>query len=167
MSYPWSARQQLVVAGIVVDERASPTVLAARHHPPTVLGEQVASWTVLAARRHSPPELAGRWELPGGKVEPGESPEAAVVRELTEELAVTVVVGSELVNPTGHTWPISPTLTLRVWWCHLVDGAPTAGETHDRAEWFAPTDLGALDWLDADRPIVSELLRAGPGGTGW
>src|SRR5919202_435164 len=65
---------------------------------------------VLAARRTRPPHAAGRWELPGGKVEPGEQPEAAVVRELREELACTVRVTGRLAGAE----PVGDGLELRV-----------------------------------------------------
>jgi 8-oxo-dGTP diphosphatase len=128
----------LVVGAVLVDHLDRPT-------------------RVLAARRTRPPTLAGRWELPGGKVEPGESPEDALHRELAEELGVTVRLGAELVPDTGCTWPLTPGLVLRAWWCELVAGVPCAGEAHDALAWRTVDDVADLDWLDPDRPLVDRI----------
>jgi 8-oxo-dGTP diphosphatase len=106
---------------------------------------------LLAARRTAPPELAGRWELPGGKVEAGERPEQALVRELREELGVTVRpverVPGEWGLPGGHV--------LVVWRAELLRGAPQALQDHDVLRWVTAAEASALDWLDPDRPAVS------------
>jgi 8-oxo-dGTP diphosphatase len=103
---------------------------------------------VLAARRTRPPG----WELPGGKVEAGESEPAALVRELWEELGVTVEVGTRV----GPDVPIPPDLLLRAWTAVLVSGEPIALE-HAELRWLAPDELDSVAWLPADRPIVAEL----------
>ncbi|MET0865989.1 MAG: NUDIX domain-containing protein, partial [Nakamurella sp.] len=70
--------------------------LAAAEIQVVVAGAIIEDGRVLAARRTHPPELAGKWERPGGKVRPGESEAAALTRELAEELAVDVVVGDRI-----------------------------------------------------------------------
>lgn len=107
---------------------------------------------VLAARRTRPAEAAGRWELPGGKVEAGETPDAAVVREVAEELGCTVEVTGWL-TPTV---PISQSLALRVATARVVDGDPDPVE-HDQVRWLGVHELDEVDWLDADRPFLPEL----------
>ena len=113
----------------------------------------------LAARRTSPPEAAGRWELPGGKVEPGEPASAAVVREVAEELGCDV----EVVGWFDGAAPIGDTLELRVALARIVAGEPAASE-HDALRWVDAEELHDLDWLEPDRPFLPalhvELVRA-------
>ncbi|HIF64615.1 MAG TPA: NUDIX domain-containing protein, partial [candidate division UBP10 bacterium] len=116
---------------------------------------------VLAARRTTPPEAAGRWELPGGKVEPGEQPADALEREIAEELGCTIEVSAWLSGASV----IDDHLELRVAVARIVDGDPEPHE-HDRLTWVGVDGLdgpGGLDWMVADRPFLPELrhvLRA-------
>ncbi len=115
---------------------------------------------VLAARRGEPPRLAGRWELPGGKVEPGESEAAALRRECREELGVSIDVlgrlGADVALPTAR-----PEATLRVFLATLVPGStePVARE-HSALRWVAVHELAEVDWLDADRELLPALAVA-------
>jgi 8-oxo-dGTP diphosphatase len=111
---------------------------------------------LLAARRTTPPEAAGRWELPGGKIDPGETADAALVREIREELGCTVVVDRWLAGEQ----PIGSAYGLQVALCTLVDGEPSALTDHDLLRWLAGDELDDLDWLEPDRPFLSDLRAA-------
>jgi 8-oxo-dGTP diphosphatase len=107
---------------------------------------------VLAARRTAPAETAGRWEFPGGKVDPGETDDESLVREVDEELGVRVRVERWLEGEQ----PIGETYLLRVALATLAGGEPTPTE-HDLVRWLAADELDDVDWLEGDRPFLSEL----------
>lgn len=132
---------QLVVAAVLVDDLERPS-------------------RALAARRTRPDSLAGRWELPGGKVEPGEDPLAALHRELEEELGITLDVGDEIVGRggPGSVWPLTSGLVMRVWWCTVRTGIPEAGEAHDALAWVDAAAINDLAWLEPDLPLVDAIV---------
>ncbi|MFJ5140829.1 (deoxy)nucleoside triphosphate pyrophosphohydrolase [Streptomyces sp. NPDC088707] len=137
---------------------------AAPHEPVVVVvaGALYDRGRLLAARRSAPVELAGRWELPGGKLEPGESPEEALVRELREELGVEVEPGERIPGE----WPLKPGYVLRVWTARLLSGEPRPLEDHDALRWLTRSELDSVDWLDQDRPAVAEAARRLPEAPG-
>lgn len=107
---------------------------------------------MLAARRTRPAAAAGRWELPGGKVEPGEAAGDAVVREVGEELGCRIAVDGWLAGSS----PIGAGLVLTVARARVVAGEPVPHE-HDAVRWLAAAELDDVDWLDSDRPFLAEL----------
>lgn len=111
---------------------------------------------LLAARRTAPPALAGRWELPGGKVDPGETPAQALVRELREELGIEV----EAVERIPGEWALQGGLVLHVWEARLLKGEPRPLQDHDELRWLAPDEAFDVDWLDQDRPAVTAVVRS-------
>ncbi|PRY51016.1 8-oxo-dGTP diphosphatase [Geodermatophilus tzadiensis] len=111
---------------------------------------------VLVAQRGGTGALAGRWEFPGGKVEPGEDDLAGLVRECAEEMGVAVLpqafLGEVLLD--GAVAGGAPgTSTLRLWSARLVQGEPVAHE-HRELRWVTAGELDALDWIPADRPLL-------------
>lgn len=143
-----SARQPnvLVVAAAIVDDLDRPRRL-------------------LAARRRKPVNLAGRWEFPGGKVDVGETPVAALHRELLEELGVRVELGAEIVAPLGP-WRISPRYVMRLWAATVAHGEPEPLVEHDELRWLEPDGWLDVAWLDPDVPIVRALADRSRGSGG-
>ena len=155
------------LADRVLGRRAMRRVLDARAMVITAAAEELAGaravvatalvhdGRVLVAQRTRPPALAGRWELPGGRVEPGEDEPAAVVRECREELGTEVVpdgrVGTDLPIDAG---------VLRVHRARLAPGAPEPRALdHAAVRWVDAADVPAVDWVDADRAVVIDLVR--------
>lgn len=122
-----------------------------------VAGALVEQGMLLVAQRERPPELAGQWELPGGKVTPGESDADALARELHEELGIDVAVGARL----GAEVALNTTTTLRAYLVTRTDGILHPHD-HRALRWIGSDDLDALAWVPADRawlPELSALLR--------
>ncbi len=113
----------------------------------------------LACLRPDGRHLGGLWECPGGKVEPGERPEAALVRELAEELGIRVEVGAAL-EPVEWRYPHGA-IRLLAFRCRILEGEPQPHE-HERLMWCAAEDFGTLAWADADVPVLDQLTAGIP-----
>ena len=94
------------------------------------------------------------WEFPGGKMEPGETLEEALKREIWEELETRIVV-ERLVQTVEYDYP-NFHLTMHCFWCHVESGCLTLKE-HEAAKWLAMDELDCVDWLPADREVVGRL----------
>jgi 8-oxo-dGTP diphosphatase len=128
----------LVVAAAIVDDLDDPRVL-------------------LAARRAVPASLAGRWEFPGGKVEPGEDPVDALHRELSEELGIRVRLGAEVEGPDDGAWRLTGTYVMRLWFATVLGGDPAPLVEHDELRWLDAGRWLSVPWLDADVRIVEAI----------
>lgn len=118
-----------------------------------VAGALISGTSVLLAQRRRPPELAGLWELPGGKVAAGESEPDALVRELAEELGVDVVVHERL----GDDVAVGESITLRAYRVTQTGGTL---HPHDHGElrWVDVAELSEVAWVPADRAWLPSLL---------
>jgi 8-oxo-dGTP diphosphatase len=94
------------------------------------------------------------WEFPGGKMEPGESPEEALRREIWEELETRIAV-ERLVQTVEYDYPDFH-LTMHCFWCHIESGHLLLKE-HEAARWLSLSDIESVDWLPADREVVKRL----------
>ena len=94
------------------------------------------------------------WEFPGGKMEPGESPEEALRREIWEELETKIVV-ERLIQTVDYDYP-NFHLKMHCFWCHIESGSLTLKE-HEAAKWLSIENLNTVDWLPADLIVVHNL----------
>jgi len=111
---------------------------------------------VLATRRKAGSHMEGHWEFPGGKLEPNESPEESLARELAEELGVQVRVGRVL-DVVFHRYPEKNVLLL-FYACELMECEPRPLDCEELA-WLEAEELDALDWAPADKKFVSKFRR--------
>lgn len=132
--------RKLVVAAAIVDDLSAPSML-------------------LGARRSRPEHLVGMWEFPGGKVDPGETPEEALHRELCEELGVKVELGGEVVGPDDGGWIITDRHVMRLWFAQVREGTPEPLVEHDLVRWLAPEEWDSVPWLPGDVRIVEALRQ--------
>ena len=99
-------------------------------------------------------EMKDGWEFPGGKMEPEESPEEALKREIWEELETKIVV-ERLVQTVEWDYPAFH-LTMHCFWCHIESGSLKLKE-HEAAKWLTKDQLDSVDWLPADRIVVETI----------
>lgn len=115
---------------------------------------------VLAAQRGRSMNMPLKWEFPGGKIEPGESPQACLHRELQEEMGVAVDIVAEL-EQHRHHYPHF-TITLYPFVCRIAAGNICLYE-HEAVKWMMPHRLDELDWADADGPVIASYLTRSAG----
>ena len=100
-------------------------------------------------------EFKGQWEFPGGKIEPEETPQEALVREIQEELDVKIEVG-DLIDTIEYDYP-SFHLSMDCFWCNVIDGEITLKEA-ENARWLCKDELYSVDWLPADMELIEKLV---------
>ena len=110
---------------------------------------------ILATQRGSG-DLAGGWEFPGGKMEPGETPEEALVREIREELDAGIAVDS-FITTVDHDYEAFH-LTMHCYLCSVAEGRLKLLE-HSAAQWLDAATIDDVDWLPADIAVVDEIKR--------
>jgi len=111
---------------------------------------------VLACQRSRSGKFPLKWEFPGGKVQSGESPEAALIRELREELAIDAKVGAEIYH-TKHKYPEMPSAVELTFFAATIESGEIDNRIFERIAWVAPQKLVEMDFLDADREFISQL----------
>ena len=115
--------------------------------------------TLLSGRRTEPPELAGGWELPGGKVEPGEHPRDALLREIREELGVEIELGNIVRGPVSGAWPLGQEYVMQVWLARITAGEARPLQDHDQLRLLTRGELYDVSWLPADLSIIAAVAE--------
>lgn len=110
---------------------------------------------VFACRRAPHKSLAGLWEFPGGKVEPGETDQDALAREIVEELGVEIIVGDYLATSYNKAGELD--IELVAYFAQLVGDDIRSSSDHDQLRWMAIGDLVTVDWAPADLPFLDVL----------
>jgi len=103
-------------------------------------------------------EYIDGWEFPGGKIDPGETPEDALVREIKEELCADIKVGKKLIT-VEHNYPDFH-LSMDCFWAELCDGSEITLMEHESGRWLELKDIDSVDWLEADLKVVEAIKGA-------
>ncbi len=112
---------------------------------------------ILIGQRKEPGARKGKWEFPGGKVRPGESEEAALIREIQEEHGVQAIVEkylSEVIHDYGDLF-----VHVRFYRCRIEPGAQASCRDHQAIAWVTPKEMSDYDFLEADLPFIRELQK--------
>ena len=119
-----------------------------------VIADDMKTPTRIFATARGYGEFKGGWEFPGGKIEPGETPEEALVREIKEELDTVIEVG-EKIDTVEYDYPEFH-LSMDCFLCAVKSGHLILKE-HEAAKWLTREELDSVDWLPADRGLVEEI----------
>ena len=115
---------------------------------------------ILAAQRSADMNMPLKWEFPGGKIDPGETPEECLIREILEEMDIRICVGASLPSCTHQYSAL--TVTLYPFICSIESGEIVLHE-HSAMNWLPPSELHTLDWAEADLPVIAAYLSASAG----
>ena len=101
-------------------------------------------------------EWSGWWEFPGGKIEAGESPEQALIREIKEELAAKIII-EQKVKTVEYDYPAFH-LTMHCFWCSLAADSELVLKEHKASRWLCKKDLYSVKWLPADKEVLPQCF---------
>ncbi|HEV2489639.1 MAG TPA: (deoxy)nucleoside triphosphate pyrophosphohydrolase [Candidatus Acidoferrales bacterium] len=111
---------------------------------------------VLACQRSRKDRFPLKWEFPGGKIKKGETPQAALIRELEEELGASATIGAEI-HRVRHQYPEMANRIEIIFFAARLDEKPIENRIFEKMAWVAPAELRTLDFLEADRELIDKL----------
>jgi 8-oxo-dGTP diphosphatase len=114
---------------------------------------------VLACQRTRSGKFPLKWEFPGGKLQSGESPEAALIRELREELSADARVGAEIYR-TSHKYPEMPSAVELIFFAATIEAGEVDNRVFEAIAWVTPQELPEMDFLEADRYLIAKLATS-------
>lgn len=114
---------------------------------------------VLACQRTRSGKFPLKWEFPGGKLQSGESPEAALIRELREELSADARVGAEIYR-TSHKYPEMPSAVELIFFAATIEAGEVDNRVFEAIAWVTPQELPEMDFLEADRDLIAKLATS-------